>query len=307
MKVLLFGGNGQVGAALRRSLASLGEVIVTTRDGALPDGARGIAVDLLAPSAASEAIAAHAPHVVVNAAAYTAVDKAESEPDLALRVNRDAVADIARACVSANIPLVHYSTDYVFDGRATRAYRPTDAVAPLGVYGSSKLAGEAAVRDSGAAHLILRTAWVYSLHGHNFLKTMLRLGAERDVLRVVADQIGSPTPAWLIADVTAAILKQGIGAGGTHHLVTQGQVSWHGFTEAIVREAVASGRLAHAPRIEAITTADYPTPAHRPAWSVLDTGSLRETYNIELPAWQDALHATFVRAATDERPMGGEA
>lgn len=293
MRILLIGGNGQVGHELRRSLAPLGEVITTTRGGVLPDGGPCEALDLSIAGDAGRMVERLSPDLVVNAAAWTAVDKAETEREAAFRANAGAVEELAMACAARGVPLVHYSTDYVFDGTGTKPYLPTDPTAPLGVYGQSKLAGEEAIRRSGARHLILRTAWVYGLHGHNFLRTMLRLGAERDELRVVADQVGCPTPAWLIADVTATIVQQGIGDGGTHHLVADGQTSWHGFAEAIMDEAFAAGLLATRPRVVPITTADYPTPAARPAWSVLDTGSLRQGWGVALPEWRSALAKTL--------------
>lgn len=293
MRILLIGGNGQVGHELRRSLAPLGEVITTTRGGVLPDGGPCEALDLSIAGDAGRMVERLSPDLVVNAAAWTAVDKAETERDAAFRANAGAVEELAMACAARGVPLVHYSTDYVFDGTGTKPYLPTDPTAPLGVYGQSKLAGEEAIRRSGARHLILRTAWVYGLHGHNFLRTMLRLGAERDELRVVADQVGCPTPAWLIADVTATIVQQGIGDGGTHHLVADGQTSWHGFAEAIMDEAFAAGLIAKRPRVLPITTADYPTPAARPAWSVLDTGSLRQGWGVALPEWRSALAKTL--------------
>lgn len=299
MRILLIGGNGQVGHELRRSLAPLGDVIAATRGGVLPDGAPCESLDLSICGDAGRLVHRLSPDIVVNAAAWTAVDKAETEQEAAFRANAGAVEELARACAERNVPLVHYSTDYVFDGTASRAYLPEDPTAPLGVYGASKLAGEEAIRRSGARHLILRTAWVYGLHGHNFLRTMLRLGAERDELRVVADQIGSPTPAWLIADVTAAILRQGLADGGTHHLVTTGQTSWHGFADAIMDEAVAAGLLQRRPRVLPITTADYPTPAARPAWSVLDTGSLRRHWRLALPDWRSALSTTLQSRVDD--------
>src|SRR5690606_32769842 len=197
----------------------------------------------------------------------TAVDRAESERDAAFHANAEAPAMLASACAARDALLVHYSTDYVFDGSADRPYREDAPTAPLGVYGESKLAGEQAIRASGARHLILRTAWVYAAHGGNFLRTMLRLGKERDTLRVVADQIGSPTPAPLIADVTARVLQAADGRQGTWHLTTSGHTSWHGFAEAIFAGAVQSGLLPRAPEVVPIGTADYPTPARRPAWS----------------------------------------
>lgn len=296
MKVLLIGGNGQVGTELRRALLPLGEVVVTTRDGVALDGQATLPCDLSMPEAVARVIQHVVPDVVINATAYTAVDKAESDKDMVRRINSAAVEETARACHALGTPLIHYSTDYVFDGQGTSPY-PVDApTAPLGVYGQTKLDGEDAIRASGVRHLILRTAWVYATHGHNFLRTMLRLGAERDSLRVVGDQIGSPTPAWLIADITANILAQGLGEGGTHHLVARGQTSWHGFAEAIFEEAVEKGLIANTPRVESIPTSEYPTPAARPKWSVLDTTALRDTYHLDLPDWRDALKRTLQSA-----------
>lgn len=293
MRILLLGANGQVGHALRRSLAPLGEVIATTRNGSLDDGAPCEALDLQDGAAIASIVGSVHPEVVVNAAAYTAVDRAEDDAPVAHAINAAAPAVLAQACAAIGAGIVHYSTDYVFDGSGQQPYRPHDATAPLGVYGASKLAGERAVAASGVQHLILRTAWVYGLHGANFLRTMLRVGQERDELRVVADQVGSPTPAWLIAEVTAAVLRRGIGEGGTHHLVAAGQTSWHGFAQAIFEDAVARGRLSRAPRVIPITTAEYPTRARRPAYSVLDTQTLCEQYGVELPRWREALARTF--------------
>ncbi len=297
MKILLLGGAGQVCHELRRSLAPLGELVVTTRGGGLPDGSSCEALDLVDADAIDALIARIAPDVVVNAAAHTAVDRAEDEPELAFRINAVAPGRIAAACLARNAALIHYSTDYVFDGSAEHPYREDDPTAPLGVYGASKLAGEQAIASSGARHLILRTAWVYGLHGSNFLRTMLRLGAERDELRVVADQIGSPTPAWLIADITAAILKQGIAQSGVRHLVTTGNTSWHGFAEAIFAEAHDRGLIERQPRVLPISTSEFPTRAARPAWSVLDPGRLSAEYGIDIPQWRQALGGTFERSA----------
>ena len=291
-RLLVIGGNGQVGRELRRSLQPLGEVLSTTRDGQLHDGGSGIAADLADTAGLAALVRGLAPDAVINAAAYTAVDKAETGREAAFRINAEAPAALARACAAAGIPLVHYSTDYVFDGRGTRPYRTDDPTAPLGVYGASKLAGEQAIAEAGGQHLIFRTAWVYAHHGHNFLRTMLRVGADRDELRVVADQIGTPTPAALIADVTAVALRRALGDSsvrGTWHLVADGQTSWHGFAETIFEEAVDAGLLPRAPRVVAITTADYPTPAKRPAYSCLDTASLQREFDFDLPAWRAAL------------------
>lgn len=300
MKILLIGGNGQVGHELRRSLAPLGEVVVTTRHGDLPGGSC-VALDLAAAVDDVDGIDAlmHrvAPDVVVNAAAYTAVDRAEDEPELADRINAQAPGVIARACAARSAQLIHYSTDYVFDGSGRHPYREDAPTSPLGVYGASKLAGERAIAASGAAHLVLRTAWVYGLHGGNFLRTMLRLAAERDELRVVADQIGSPTPAWLIADITATILRRGMAESGVRHLVSAGQTSWHGFAEAIFADAVGAGLIEHAPRVLPITTAGFPTKAQRPAYSVLDTTRLATEYLLDIPHWRQALATTLAGAS----------
>jgi dTDP-4-dehydrorhamnose reductase len=287
--VLLFGGNGQLGQELQRALAPLGTLVATTRSGTLPDGSACETADFNPPESLAALLDRVRPEVVVNAAAYTAVDRAEDDRDAAWRANAEAPGVIARWCAAAGVPLVHYSTDYVFDGQGTRPYREDDATAPLGVYGASKLAGEEAIRAAGGRHLIFRTAWVYASHSANFLRTMLRVGAERDVLRVVADQVGTPTPAALIADVTAQALQHARGLSGTWHLTATGETSWHGFAEAIFAEAVSAGKLARAPKVEAITTADYPTPARRPAYSHLDVRKLESDFGIALPSWQDGL------------------
>lgn len=289
MTVLLFGGNGQLGQELRRALAPLGEVVATTRSGSLPDGSACEVADFDAPASLTALLDRVRPDMVVNAAAYTAVDRAEDDRDAAWRANAEAPGVIARWCAAAGVPMVHYSTDYVFDGQGTRPYREEDATAPLGAYGGSKLDGEQAIRAAGGRHLIFRTAWVYASHSANFLRTMLRVGAERDVLRVVADQVGTPTPAALIADVTAQALQHPGGLSGTWHLTANGETSWHGFAEAIFAEAVAAGKLARAPKVEAITTAEYPTPAKRPAYSGLDVSKLEADFGIALPSWQDGL------------------
>lgn len=304
MKLLLLGANGQVGHELRRALAPLGEVVCATRGGTTDDGAVCESVDLADAHGLEALVARVAPDSVVNAAAYTAVDRAEQEPAPAHAINAIAPRVIARACAARGARLVHYSTDYVFDGTGSRPYREDDPVAPLGVYGSSKAEGEAAIRASGADHLILRTAWVYGLHGHNFLRTMLRLGAEREQLRVVADQIGCPTPAWLIADVTAQLLARQEASRATFHVVCRGATSWHGFADAIFEQALAAGRLASRPRVEAIGTADYPTPARRPAYSVLDPARLEARLGQALPDWKSALGHTFRRTGGQAADAG---
>ena len=293
MKILLLGGNGQVGRELRRSLLALGDVIVATRDG---EGGNAIA-DFDQPQSLAALIETIAPDVVVNAAAYTAVDKAETDGVAAFRINAEAPAAIAQACARGDALLVHYSTDYVFDGRSTRPYLEDDTTAPLGVYGASKLAGEQAIRNSGARHAILRTAWVYAAHGKNFLLTMLRLAGDRDELRVVADQFGAPTPAAWIADATSALLRHGVAESGTWHLTTQGHTSWHGFASCIIGEAHALGLLPRKTVVLPITTADYPTPAQRPAYSVLDTTRLQRDFGFVPPDWRDGLKQTLTELA----------
>ena len=288
MRILLLGANGQVGHELRRSLAPLGEMTATTRNGVL-DGADSEVADFDNPGSLPALVERISPDVVVNAAAYTAVDRAESEPEAAFRANAEAPQRLAEACAVRGALLVHYSTDYVFDGSGTRAYREDDPAGPLGVYGESKLAGERAIAASGCRHLVFRTAWVYGKHGANFMRTMLRVGADRDELRVVADQVGAPTPAGLIADVTARIVASSPRATGVFHLTAQGQTNWHGFAEAIFEGAHRRGLLARVPRVSPITTAEYSTPARRPAYSVLDTAALRQAFGIVLPDWRQGL------------------
>ncbi len=297
MTILVFGGNGQVGRELLRALAPLGTVVATTRSGTLADGSACEVADFDRPDSLPALLDRLRPALVVNAAAYTAVDRAEQEPEAAFRANAQAPGVIARWCAAQGVPLVHYSTDYVFDGQGRAPYREDAPTAPLGVYGTSKRDGEDAVRAAGGRHLIFRTAWVYAAHGGNFLRTMLRLGAERDELRVVADQIGTPTPAALIADVTAHALRHPGGLSGTWHLTASGQTSWHGFAEALLAEALAAGVLAKAPLVEAIPSSQYPTPARRPAWSVLDNRRLQQDFGIVLPAWQDGLKRVMAEIA----------
>jgi len=304
-RVLLLGANGQVGHELRKRLSALGQLVVATRSGELADGSSCLATDLADAASLARSLDEARADIIINAAAYTAVDRAEDEPELADRVNHRAVGEIGAWAKAHGAFVVHYSTDYVFDGRGVagdgaspRAYREDDATAPLGVYGRSKLAGEDALRASGADHLIFRTAWVYAAHGHNFLRTMLRLAAERDELRVVADQIGAPTPAHWIANITAQALSRRDSAmpetdaakrSGTFHLVAAGQASWHDFATAIVAGAHARDLIAREPRVVPIATADFPTRARRPAWSVLDCAKLKNAFGLELPDWRTGL------------------
>lgn len=289
MTTLVLGGNGQLGQELLRALGSSEPVVATTRTGRLPDGSACEIADFNRPELLPALLDSVQPSAVVNAAAYTAVDRAEQDMEAAFTANAIAPGVIARWCATRGVPLVHYSTDYVFDGQGHRPYQEDDLTAPLGVYGTSKRDGEDAIRAAAGRHLIFRTAWVYASHGANFLRTMLRVGAEREQLRVVADQVGTPTPAALIADVTAQALQHPGQLSGTWHLTASGQTSWHGFAEAIFAEALAMGVLPKVPTVEAIPSSEYPTPAKRPAWSVLDNRRLQQDFGIVLPSWQDGL------------------
>lgn len=284
MKLLLTGMNGQVGFELRRALAPLGEVI-----------AFGHAdCDLSDEAALRLRVREVAPDVIVNAAAYTAVDKAESEPDRAFLVNARAPGILGEEAAALGAWVVHYSTDYVFDGLKDGYYSEADAPHPQSTYGASKRAGEQALQDRWAQHLIFRTSWVAGAHGSNFLKTMLRLACERDSLRVVADQVGAPTAASLIADITAHAIRQVHGqpsdaaASGIYHLAAGGETNWHEYATHLIDRARAAGKPIKAPAdaIRAIATADYPTPARRPANSRLDTTKLRRTFGLHLPHWR---------------------
>ena len=284
--ILLLGRQGQLGWELARTLAPLAPVVGLAR----------AELDLAEPQAIRRAVRAARPRLIVNAAAYTRVDEAETETELAMAINGAAPAVLADEAKRAGAALVHYSTDYVFDGAGDRPWREIDPVAPLNAYGASKRAGEEAIAASGVRHLIFRTAWVYADRGRNFLKTMQRLARERDELRVVADQRGAPTWARLIAEATALVLaasRHGDGwdaladRGGLYHLTAAGETTWCGFAEAIVAASTpADGRRA---RVVAVPTSDYPTPAKRPAYSVLDCSRLAAAFGIRLPDWRDGL------------------
>jgi dTDP-4-dehydrorhamnose reductase len=288
MKFLLLGANGQVGHALRAPLAARGELICTTRSGRLPDGGSCLAADFADPASLPALVAATKPDWVINAAAYTAVDRAEDEPGLAHRINAESPGQLARACADAGIPLVHLSTDYVFDGSARRPLVESDPAAARGAYGLGKWQGEQAVRASGAEHRIFRLSWVYAARGGNFLLTMLRLARERGHLRVVADQVGAPTAAHRIAAAIAASLETPA-PSGTWHLAAEGECSWHDFAAAIFEGAVARGLLATAPGLEPITSDQYPTRARRPAYSRLDTGAFTRDFGLHLGDWREGL------------------
>lgn len=289
MKILLLGSNGQVGWELQRSLAPLGEVVVLQREAAVHP--QGLCGNLEDPEALVHSVRSVRPAVIVNAAAYTAVDKAETDADRAKAVNATAPGLLAREAASLGAWLVHYSTDYVFDGSGDQPWREDDATAPLSVYGRTKLEGEQAIRHSGCQHLILRTSWVYAARGGNFAKTMLRLAAEREELKVIADQVGAPTGADLLADVTALVLhrlQMRPELGGTYHCTAAGQTSWHGYACHVIEWVRAHGQaLRVAPEaVRAIPSAGYPTPAQRPLNSRLDTFKLRHAFGLHLPPWQ---------------------
>ena len=299
MKILLLGANGQLGREFinQGGLASRGELTVASRDGALACGGNGEAIDLSAPESLPAQLDKLQPQLIVNAAAYTAVDRAENEPELAQRVNAEALTTIGQWAAANEALVLHYSTDYVFDGAQPQPYQVNAATAPLGVYGRSKLAGEQALRQSGAHHLIFRTAWVYAAHGHNFLRTMLRLGNEREELRVVSDQHGAPTDTQLIVRASLAALDtwqrakhdQRQHLEGLHHLVASGATSWHGFAQAIFDQALDQGLIQRAPRVLPIPGSEFPTPAARPASSLLDNSGFQRQFDFPLPDWRVGL------------------
>lgn len=280
MNILLLGKNGQVGQELQRTLLPFGAVTALGRDG----------LDIEATDRLAETVSAHAPDIIVNAAAWTKVDLAEAESERAFRVNAEAVAVLAEIALERKATLVHYSTDYVFDGSKPSAYREGDVTNPLNAYGRSKLAGEEAILSSGCDAIVLRTSWVFSAHGANFIKTILRLARERKSLRVVADQFGAPTSAELIADVTALALaahRRRELPGGVYHLTARGRTSWHELACYVVGRASELGfdLQAGAADIEPISTADYPLPAARPSNSELDSDGLANCLGLELPDW----------------------
>ncbi len=287
-RILVTGKNGQVGFELQRSLAVLGEVVAVGREDC----------DLADPAAIEALVARVAPDVIVNPAAYTAVDRAETDVASANAINAIAPASFATIARQRGVLLVHYSTDYVFDGAQAAPYRETDPTAPRSVYGQTKRAGELAIENSGCRYVTLRTSWVYGAWGNNFAKTILRLAKERDALKVVADQFGAPTPAALIADVTAHVIARYLATSdasdfpfGTYHLTTQGETSWHGYATTLIgvaRELGAQTRLAPA-NIAPVPTAEYPLPAPRPASSRLSTDKLQRTFGLVLPQWERAL------------------
>lgn len=282
-RVLLIGKIGQVGYELRRTLASLGQVVSVD----FPE------IDLTNNDSIRRWVKETSPNVVINAAAYTAVDKAETEEDRCLQINGCAPGIIAEEAKKLGALLVHYSTDYVFDGRKNSPYTEDDSPNPLSAYGRSKLAGDQAVQQTGGPHLIFRLCWVYGARGQNFMLTMLRLAREREQLRVVRDQFGCPTWSRLIAETTTLALTQALAAkdlqpfSGVYHLAASGQTSWHGFAQAIIGLMPVEEKKCRA--VDAITTPEYPTPAKRPAYSVLSCEKLKRTFGLQLPEWEGSL------------------
>lgn len=287
--VLLFGAAGQLGHELASRLQTLGPVKALTRQD----------IDLSNAPALRSLLQAHRPAWIVNASGYTAVDKAEQEPALAQAINATAPAVMAEEAARTGAALVHYSTDYVFNGQATRPYVESDPTDPQSVYGRTKRDGEQAVLHSGARHLLFRSSWVVGAHGQNFLKTMLRLAHERDSLRVVADQVGVPTAAAWMADTTVLALHQGL--QGLFHLTPAGQTNWHAYAQYVLQQAQALGWTLKAgpAQVQAITTADYPLPAVRPAYSMLDSHALAQALGVELPTWQAGVDAVLAQLLSD--------
>ena len=286
MKILLLGKNGQVGWELQRALAPLGDVIALDFDSPGP-----LRADFSEPESLAATVRAVAPQIIVNAAAHTAVDTAESEPDFARALNATSPAVLAREAAALGAWLMHYSTDYVFDGSGITPWVEDSPTGPLSVYGATKLEAEQAIRASGCRHLIFRTSWVYAARGGNFAKTMLKLAKERDKLTVIDDQIGSPTGADLLADLTAHALRAAIARpelAGTYHAVAAGETSWHGYARHVIEFARAAGQpIKVAPEnIVAVPTSAFPTPAKRPGNSRMNTEKLRDAFGLVLPSWQ---------------------
>lgn len=287
MKILLLGKNGQVGWELQRSLAPLGQMVALDRT-----GDQGLVGDLSDLDGLMRTLRELKPDIIVNAAAYTAVDRAESEPELAMRVNAEAPRVLAETLAERGGWLIHYSTDYVFDGSGNRPWKEEDEPNPLNVYGRSKLFGEQAIQRSGCNHLIFRTSWVYGVRGNNFAKSMLRLATEQEYLRVVDDQVGAPTGAELVADVTAHAIRSvrvNSGVSGLYHLVAGGETSWYGYTRFVVEQMHDHGNNLVVRDIKPISTMAYSMPARRPLNSRLDCSKIRDVFGLHLPDWQSGV------------------
>lgn len=290
MKILLLGADGQMGFELHRAFAPLGEINACTYTGTLPGGTACTKIDFEKVGDLEKIVASSKPDLVLNAVAHTQVDRAEDEPALSQRINADAVAELARACKAHKSKLVHYSTDYVFSGTLLRPIREDDPTAPASVYGKTKLAGELAIRESDCSHFIFRTAWLYAARGQNFLRTALKLAKERDELRIVNDQIGSPTPARWLAVATALAVTKNFDANGTWHVAADGECSWHQFAQSIYQEALAAGILEKSPRLVGIPSHEYPTKAKRPMYSRLDCRRFEADFGFRLPNWKLGLN-----------------
>jgi dTDP-4-dehydrorhamnose reductase len=303
MKILLFGKNGQVGWELQRALAPLGEVVALDFSSAGP-----LAADFSKPASLAATVQAVRPQIIVNAAAHTAVDKCESEPERARAMNAESPAVLAREAQRLGAWLMHYSTDYVFDGSGNTPWVEDSPTGPLSVYGATKLEGEEAIRASGCRHLILRTSWVYAARGGNFAKTMLKLAKELDRLPVVDDQIGAPTGADLLADITAHTLRTALQrpeVAGTYHAVGQGETSWHGYARHVIEFARARGETIKVAcdAIVPVPTSAFPTPAKRPANSRMNTNKLRTTFGLTLPPWQSGVDRMLTEVLSETRPL----
>ena len=293
MKLLIVGSKGQLGTELVLQ-SGLHESVSVDRD----------ELDITDAVGVASFVSKTCPDVVINAAAYTAVDKAESDRDMAFAVNRDGPANLAKICSQKHIPLIHVSTDYVFDGTKAGAYIESDPIAPLGVYGESKAAGEAMVCEICPEHLILRTSWVFSSHGNNFVKTMLRLGAERESLGVVSDQFGKPTSAAELARIILQILPMMNGRWGTYHLAQPEVTSWYGFAGQIFHEARGQGLKLNISQLNSISTADYPTPAKRPGNSELDCTKLEAAFGVNIRPWKNSLAELVCNLSDQYREEG---
>lgn len=295
VRILLIGAGGQLGRELFHVLRGAGEVVPTTRTGILEGSPQRYceALDFEQLEALKEVVTRIAPSVVINAAAYNHVDRAEQESALAFRINSEAVNTLARTCATVGARLIHYSSDYVFSGEQARPWRESESPAPLNVYGATKLAGEEAIVRSGCRHMIFRIAWLYAAHSHNFLRTMLRLAHERTHVRVVDDQYGTPTPAHWVAEATAKVLSSDGLPDGIWHMAPAGETTWCGFAEAIFHHAIAAGVLTQAPRVVPVSSKEFATPARRPRYSVLDGNRAREELGIQMPAWEEGLRVVM--------------
>lgn len=305
MKILLLGADGQVGFELHRMLAPLGTIVPTTLTGLLPDRSACARSDFTDLRALTALVREAAPDWIVNAAAYTQVDRAEDESALANKINAEAVGVIGAEAKRLGAAVLHYSTDYVFPGVGTTPYDERSSTGPINAYGVTKLAGEEALRASGARHLILRTAWVYGSRGHNFFLTMLKLAGSREKLTVVNDQRGTPTSAKLLASVSTLAIARGRDEElGTYHATAAGDTTWHGFAAEIVSQALRAGLIRRLPSVDPIASRDFPTRAKRPTWSVLACGKLERTFGFVMPDWRAGLATCIAELAEQYAARG---